>query len=63
MKVFTGFRSQHNDAVGRTKGGVRLQLEGTALFMWMSLSCGVFDHPWGGGKGGVVFDPPEHVLF
>lgn len=63
VKVFTGYRSPHNDTVGRTKGGVRIHPEGTALFMWMSLKCGAVDLPFVGGKGGIVFDPPEHVLF
>ncbi|ALC81716.1 MULTISPECIES: Glu/Leu/Phe/Val family dehydrogenase [Bacillus] len=62
MKIFTGYRSQHNDAVGPTKGGVRFhpevnEEEVTALSMWMSLKCGIFNLPYGGGKGGIVCDP------
>lgn len=60
--VFTGYRSQHNDAVGPTKGGVRFhpgvtQDEVKALSIWMSLKCGIADLPYGGGKGGVICDP------
>jgi glutamate dehydrogenase len=62
VKVFTGYRSQHNDAVGPTKGGVRFhpevdEEEVKALSMWMSLKCGIVDLPYGGGKGGIVCDP------
>ncbi|RIX53460.1 Glu/Leu/Phe/Val dehydrogenase [Paenibacillus nanensis] len=61
-KVFTGYRSQHNDAVGPTKGGVRFhpgvtEKEVKALSIWMSLKCGIADLPYGGGKGGIVCDP------
>ncbi|CAM4502487.1 glutamate dehydrogenase [Paenibacillus endophyticus] len=61
-KVFTGYRSQHNDAVGPTKGGVRFHPDVTenevkALSIWMSLKCGIADLPYGGGKGGVICDP------
>ncbi|MGG0588448.1 Glu/Leu/Phe/Val dehydrogenase [Priestia megaterium] len=62
VKVFTGYRSQHNDAVGPTKGGVRFhpevnEEEVKALSIWMSLKCGIVDLPYGGGKGGIVCDP------
>ncbi|MGE8207531.1 Glu/Leu/Phe/Val family dehydrogenase [Heyndrickxia sp. NPDC080065] len=61
-KVFTGYRAQHNDAVGPTKGGVRFHPEVNedevkALSMWMTLKCGIVDLPYGGGKGGIVCDP------
>lgn len=64
VKVFTGYRAQHNDAVGPTKGGVRFHPEVTenevkALSIWMSLKCGILDLPYGGGKGGIVCDPRE----
>ena len=63
-KVFTGFRAQHNDAVGPTKGGVRFhpdvnREEVMALSMWMTLKCGIVDLPYGGGKGGIICDPRE----
>ncbi|MDR6121834.1 glutamate dehydrogenase [Bacillus sp. SLBN-46] len=61
-KVYTGFRAQHNDAVGPTMGGVRFhpmvsEHEVKALSMWMSLKCGIADLPFGGGKGGIVCNP------
>lgn len=61
-KVFTGYRAQHNDAVGPTKGGVRFhpevdENEVKSLSMWMSLKCGIVDLPYGGGKGGIICDP------
>ncbi|NRG46875.1 Glu/Leu/Phe/Val dehydrogenase [Bacillus sp. CRN 9] len=62
VRVFTGYRAQHNDAVGPTKGGVRFHPEVNedevkALSMWMSLKCGIADLPYGGGKGGIICDP------
>ncbi|KUP06073.1 glutamate dehydrogenase [Bacillus coahuilensis m2-6] len=62
IKVFTGYRAQHNDSVGPTKGGVRFhpevdEEEVKALSMWMSLKCGIVDLPYGGGKGGIICDP------
>lgn len=65
IRVFEGFRSQHNDAVGPTKGGIRFHPDVTldeikALSMWMTFKCGVVGLPYGGGKGGVIVDP--HLL-
>lgn len=62
VQIFTGYRSQHNDAVGPTKGGVRFhpevdEEEVKALSIWMSLKCGITDLPYGGGKGGIICDP------
>ena len=64
MKMFTGYRAQHNDAVGPTKGGIRFHPEITenevkALSIWMSLKCGIVDLPYGGGKGGIVCEPRD----
>ncbi|WP_342505813.1 Glu/Leu/Phe/Val dehydrogenase [Sporosarcina sp. FSL K6-2383] len=64
IKVFTGYRGQHNDAVGPTKGGVRYHPEVTAeevkaLSMWMTLKAGIVDLPYGGGKGAIICDPRE----
>ena len=64
IKIFTGFRSQHNDALGPTKGGIRFHPNVTmdevmALSTWMTLKCGVVDIPYGGGKGGVRCNPKE----
>ncbi|MDE5411959.1 Glu/Leu/Phe/Val dehydrogenase [Alkalihalobacillus sp. MEB203] len=63
-KIFTGYRAQHNDAVGPTKGGVRFhpsvtETEVKALSIWMSLKAGIVDLPYGGGKGGIVCDPRD----
>jgi glutamate dehydrogenase len=63
-KVFTGYRAQHNDAVGPTKGGIRFHPNVTedevkALAIWMSLKCGIAQLPYGGGKGGIICDPRE----
>ncbi|MBX7112564.1 MAG: Glu/Leu/Phe/Val dehydrogenase [Dehalococcoidia bacterium] len=62
MKVFRGFRVQHNDARGPGKGGIRFHPQETvdtvrALSMWMTWKCAVVDIPLGGSKGGVVCDP------
>lgn len=64
VKVFTGYRAQHNDAVGPTKGGIRFHPDVTedevkALAIWMSLKCGIANLPYGGGKGGIICDPRE----
>ncbi len=64
VKVFTGYRAQHNDAVGPTKGGIRFHPDVTedevkALSIWMSVKCGIANLPYGGGKGGVICDPRE----
>ncbi|MDN7243624.1 Glu/Leu/Phe/Val dehydrogenase [Planococcus sp. N028] len=63
-KVYTGFRAQHNDAVGPTKGGIRFhpdvnREEVMALSMWMTLKCGIVELPYGGAKGGIICDPRE----
>ncbi|MEB5479628.1 Glu/Leu/Phe/Val family dehydrogenase [Shouchella clausii] len=63
-KIFTGYRAQHNDAVGPTKGGVRFhpdvsEKEVKALSIWMSLKAGIVNLPYGGGKGGIVCDPRQ----
>jgi glutamate dehydrogenase len=62
VKVFRGFRVQHNDARGPSKGGIRFHPQETidtvrALSMWMTWKCAVVDIPLGGGKGGVICDP------
>ena len=62
IKVFPGYRVQHNDARGPAKGGIRFHPKETmdtvrALAMWMTWKCAVADIPLGGGKGGVVVDP------
>ncbi len=62
VKVFRGFRVQHNDARGPGKGGIRFHPQETidtvrALSMWMTWKCAVVDIPLGGAKGGVICDP------
>ena len=62
IKVFFGYRIQHNDARGPCKGGIRFHSSETldtvrALAMWMTWKTAVADIPLGGGKGGVAVDP------
>jgi len=62
VRVFRGYRVQHNDARGPNKGGIRFHPAETidtvrALAMWMTWKCSVVDIPLGGGKGGVICDP------
>jgi glutamate dehydrogenase len=64
VRVFRGFRVQHNDARGPCKGGIRFHPQETvdtvrALAMWMTWKCAVVDIPLGGGKGGVICDPHD----
>ena len=64
IKVFKGFRSQHNNARGPYKGGIRFHPNVTkeevmALSIWMTWKCAVAGIPFGGGKGGVVVNPKE----
>ena len=64
IKVFKGFRSVHNTAIGPGKGGIRFHQNVTrdevkALSLWMTFKCGVIGIPYGGGKGGVICDPKE----
>ena len=62
LRVFDGFRVQHNDARGPAKGGIRWAAYETidtvrALATWMTWKCAVADIPLGGGKGGIIVDP------
>jgi glutamate dehydrogenase/leucine dehydrogenase len=64
IRVFTGYRVQHNMARGPAKGGVRFHQNVTldevkALAMWMTWKCAVVGIPYGGAKGGVIVDPKE----
>ena len=64
IKIFTWFRSQHNDARGPFKGGIRFhqdvsKSEVQALSMWMTFKCAVIDIPLWGGKWGVIVNPKE----
>jgi len=64
LKVYTGYRVQHNMARGPAKGGIRFHPAVTmdecmALAFWMTCKCAALGVPLGGGKGGVVVHPKE----
>jgi len=64
VKVFKGFRVQHNTVRGPAKGGIRYHPEVdldemTALAAWMTWKCAVMNIPFGGAKGGVQCNPKE----
>lgn len=62
MKIFEGYRVQHNNARGPYKGGIRFHEntdldEVKSLALWMTIKCAVADIPLGGGKGGITVNP------
>ncbi|HSQ34023.1 MAG TPA: Glu/Leu/Phe/Val dehydrogenase [Peptostreptococcaceae bacterium] len=64
VRSFTGYRSQHNNACGPFKGGLRFHPdvnidEVKALSTWMTFKCSVTGIPYGGGKGGMAIDPRD----
>ncbi len=64
QRIFTGFRSQHNNARGPYKGGIRYHQdvdldEVKALSFWMTFKNAVVNVPFGGGKGGIIVNPKE----
>ncbi len=64
IKIFTGYRVQHNVNRGPAKGGIRYGPDVTldevkALAMWMTWKCAVVGIPFGGAKGGVICDPKK----
>jgi len=64
IKIFTGYRVQHNLIRGPGKGGIRFHPQVTldevkALAMWMTWKCAVVDIPYGGAKGGIICDPTK----
>ena len=65
IKSFTGYRSQHNNACGPFKGGIRFHEnvnldEVKALSTWMTFKCSVVGIPYGGGKGGITINPNDY---
>ena len=64
VEIFKGYRCQHNNVLGPTKGGVRFhqdvnENEVKSLAAWMTIKCAVVNIPYGGGKGGVQVDPTK----
>ncbi|MFY9605842.1 MAG: Glu/Leu/Phe/Val dehydrogenase [Thermoplasmata archaeon] len=64
VRVFTGYRVQHNEARGPFKGGIRYHPqvdidEVKALSSWMTWKTAVVDIPYGGAKGGIIANPKE----
>lgn len=67
IEVFTGYRIQHNIALGPAKGGVRYHPnvslnEVKSLAFWMTFKCAVMSLPFGGAKGGVAIDPKKYSM-
>ncbi len=67
VRVFTGYRVQHNVSRGPAKGGIRYHPdvdldEMRALAMWMTWKSAVLNIPFGGAKGGVQCNPKEMSL-
>src|SRR5437588_664249 len=65
--LYQGFRSQHNNALGPYKGGIRFHPNVTidevkALSMWMTWKCAVAGIPFGGAKGGVTVNPKPLII-
>lgn len=61
LQIFTGYRVQHDNTRGPTKGGIRFHPEVSldevkALALWMTFKCAVVGIPYGGAKGGVTVD-------
>ena len=62
LEIFTGYRVQHDNTRGPTKGGIRYHpnvclSEVKALAFWMTFKCAVMGLPFGGAKGGIIVDP------
>lgn len=65
IEIFKGYRVQHNDILGPFKGGLRFHQdiyldECNALAFWMTIKCSLQNIPFGGGKGGVKFNPNDY---
>lgn len=64
LRIFQGYRVQHDDTRGPTKGGVRYHPQANidevkALAFWMTCKCAVMGIPYGGAKGGITVDPKQ----
>lgn len=67
VEVFTGYRVQHNNALGPYKGGLRYHPtvdvdDAKALAMWMTWKTSLAGLPYGGAKGGIQIDPRHYSL-
>ena len=67
IEVFTGYRVQHNNALGPYKGGLRFHPtvdidSARALATWMTWKSALAGLPYGGGKGGIEIDPKKYSL-
>ena len=67
IKLFKGYRIQHNNILGPYKGGLRFHHdvyldECKALATWMTMKCSLCDIPFGGSKGGIKFDPNDYAI-
>lgn len=65
VEIFTGYRVQHNNALGPYKGGLRyhpnIELDDAkALAIWMTWKTSLAGLPYGGGKGGIQLDPSKY---
>ena len=65
IEIFKGYRVQHNNFRGPFKGGLRFHEivyldECKALAGWMTLKCSLQELPFGGGKGGIKFNPRDY---
>src|SRR5262249_42038676 len=65
MKLFKGYRVQHNNVLGPYKGGIRYHHEANldemkALAAWMTYKTALHEIPFGGAKGGIKIDPRQH---
>jgi len=67
VELFKGYRVQHNNILGPFKGGIRYHQdvhldECKALAAWMTWKCALQNLPFGGGKGGIKFDPRNYAI-
>jgi glutamate dehydrogenase (NAD(P)+) len=65
VEIFTGYRAQHNNWLGPYKGGLRFSdevhmEECKALAFWMTIKCALHKVPFGGAKGGVMYNPRKY---